>query len=213
MAASLTFDGWENGYKSVNVTAPVHNGAAGGYRMRDVDTNSSFIVFCLDLLAVVRSGITYGYNATNTPFSNSVNLFGNGAVGRIQRIFDAGYDTAFDSSANSAGFQVALWNAVYDTDWSVSASEGSFYQTSSNDGVRAVANNYLDLAKNYDGESKWLMTFLEGQSIDPRSQNLVTVSPGPGDSMTPVPLPAAAWMLLSALGGLAFLRCRTQATS
>ncbi len=193
-AASLTFDGWEKGYQSVNVTSPTHNGAAGGFRMKDVNTMERFTVFCLDLLAVIQSGSTYGYVVTNTPYSNSIDLIANGALGRIQSIFDSGYETAFDSSVKSAGFQVALWNAVYDDDWSVSAGAGDFYQTASNNGVRQAANDFLLSAQGYTGQKNWNMSFLESTEVNPRSQNLVTVSQ--------VPLPAAIWVLLTALGGV-----------
>ena len=104
---------------------------------------------------------------------------------------------------NSAGFQVALWNAVYDEDWSVSDGEGSFYQTTSSDGVRAAANGFLSDAFAYNGGQKYTLTFLESTETPTRSQNLVTA--------TPVPLPAAGLMLLTALGGMLFGRRRKKA--
>ena len=193
-AANLTFDGFENGYQSVNVTSPVHNGVAGGFKMKDTETMDSFVVFCLDILAQISGGQTYSYAETDNPYSNS--FMSAGGVDRIQKIFDAGYDTAFDSSVASAGFQVALWNAVYDTDWDVTNTDSVFYQTDTASGVQASANNFLSLAENYDGGRKWRMTFLESQETPTRSQNLVTVSA--------VPVPAAGLMLLTVIGAGAF---------
>lgn len=190
-AANLTFDGFENGYAAVNVTSPVHNGVAGGFKMKDTETMDSFIVFCLDILARIRGGETYGYTETDDPFGNS--FMSDGGVDRIQSIFDAGYETAFESSVSSAGFQVALWNAVYDDDWSVTEGDGVFFQTDTESGVQAAANNFLGMAESYTGGRQWSMTFLESTETDPRSQNLVTVSA--------VPVPASVLFLLTALGG------------
>ena len=196
-----------SGFERVDVKTPEKNNVnAGAFNMKDQDTLESFTVFCLDLLANIYPKRDYGYKTTETPFSNSVDLMtidGSGYTGvdRIQRIFDAGYSIALVNTVSSAGFQVALWNAVYDTDWSVSLDAGDFYQDGMNEGVRTAANAFLRDAENYSGGGKkWNLTFLESTATDPRSQNLVT--------MAPVPLPAAGFMLLTALGGLFAARRR-----
>lgn len=199
-ALQLEYDGSVAGLTSVNITDPGNDFSAqsflaGGFNMKDVDTAENFTVFCLDLLAVISSNEQYGYTVTDTPFSNSVDLIANDGIDRIQKIFDAGYQTAFDSSVESAGFQVALWNAVYDTDWTVDG--GTFFQTDVDSAVKAAANNFLGLAEEYKGDTLWKMTFLESTEIDPRSQNLVTVAA--------VPLPASLLMLMTAVGGGAFV--------
>ncbi|MEO1557714.1 MAG: VPLPA-CTERM sorting domain-containing protein [Pseudomonadota bacterium] len=204
-AMTLTYDGSVVGFKKVNVTEVSNAVNAGAYKMKDTTSMDSFIVFCLDLLASVYNNVDYGYTATNTPFSNSEDLSVAGAGGltgvdRIQRLFDSGYDTALTSKTNSAGFQVALWNAVYDDDWSVANSAGTFYQTASNGGVRDAANAFLSDASTYTGGQKYALTFLESTETPNRSQNLVTVSA--------VPVPAAGLMLLTALGGMVVARRR-----
>lgn len=213
-ALSLQFGTFVAGSETVNVSSPVHNGLAGAYTMIENGTGgSSFTVFCLDLLAYVRAGITYTYEATTTPFSNSSDTLNSTEIDRIQKLFNTGYDTALTNSVQSAGFQVALWNAIYDTDWDVSDTSADFFQTDTSSGVQAAADAFLSAAQGYTGLTKYSMTFLEGHANQPRSQNLVYVTSVPGDSTTPVPLPAAAWMLLTALGGLAFLRRRGQASA
>ena len=204
-ALTLTYDGSVVGFKTVNVTEVSNSVNAGAYRMKDTTSMESFIVFCLDLLASVTNNVDYGYKATDTPFSNSEDLSVVGAGGltgvdRIQRLFDTGYDTALSSKTNSAGFQVALWNAVYDDDWSVANGAGDFYQTASDDGVRDAANDFLSDAFAYTGGQKYKLTFLESTREPTRSQNLVTVSA--------VPVPAAGLMLLTAFGGLFAARRR-----
>ena len=207
-ALSLKFDGWTNGNqgKTVNVTSPGYGGAAGAFDMKDTNTLDSFVVFCLDIIGKVYTNQTYDYKTTTTPFSNSYGL-SSGSIDRLQQIFDSGYDTALNDSVSSAGFQVALWNAVYDDDWSVTNGSGSFYQTAANDGVRDAANQFLADAQAYgNGPQKWDLTYLEGLNTNPklaRSQNLVTVAA--------VPVPAASLLLISALGGLFVARRRKAA--
>ncbi|MBU2991601.1 VPLPA-CTERM sorting domain-containing protein [Octadecabacter sp. 1_MG-2023] len=201
-AASLKFESWASGYETVDVTAPSYNGAAGGFVMNDVDTSDSFVVFCLDILGVIYSNVTYDYTTTAAPFSNSqspLNMTG------LQNLFDTGYSNALASSTTSAAFQVALWNTVYDTDWDVNG--GTFSQD--DDGaVKDMANEFLAAANGYTGPSTWTLSFLEGENTDPnirRSQNLVTAAP------SPVPLPATGLMLVAAIGGLAMTRRRKTA--
>lgn len=57
-------------------------------------------------------------------------------------------------------------------------------------------------AKTYNKPRVWNLTFLESQDT-PTRQNLVTV--------TPVPVPAAAGLMLLALGGLAAVGRRRRA--
>ena len=207
---SLQFDGWANSYKRVEVEVPDKNVAAGAFKMKGTGTLDALTVFCLDLLAVIRGGVTYGYEVTDTPFTNGgVDLSENGGVDRIQKIFDSSYETALDSSVTSAGFQVALWNAVYDDDWSVTAGAGDFYQTGGNADALNEANRVLSVADLYGGGKKWDLSFLESTETPIRSQNLVTASPAlNNEDPSPVPLPAAGVMLLTALGGLMIGRRR-----
>ena len=188
------------------MTSPGYGGAAGAFDMKDTNTLDSFVVFCLDIIGKVYTNQTYDYKTTTTPFSNSYGL-SSGSIDRLQQIFDSGYDTALNDSVSSAGFQVALWNAVYDDDWSVTNGSGSFYQTAANDGVRDAANQFLADAQAYgNGPQKWDLTYLEGLNTNPklaRSQNLVTVAA--------VPVPAASLLLISALGGLFVARRRKAA--
>jgi len=213
-ALTLKFDGWANGYKTVDVQTPALSNAAGAFKMKDTVTMDSLVVFCLDILGKIYSNKTYNYAETATPFGNSVDLTANGGIGRIQKIFDSGYDTALTNNVTSAGFQVALWNAVYDNDWSVSNGDGSFFETSSNGGVRATANAYLSAAQNYAGVQKWDLTYLEGyNNTNPdgsRAQNLVTAT-AYLQPLASVPLPAGGLMLIGALGSLVAMRRRKTA--
>lgn len=167
---------------------------AYGLRMTDVSGQmGSFTAFCLDISRWLQP--TGGYEATATPFSNSYPI-GVTEMARLQAVFDANFDrVSLGNAASAAGFQVALWNALYDTDWL--AGSGRFAVTGGTLGATARANEYLLAASAYAGGKRHDMTFLEAQGYN---QNLVTVAP--------VPLPAAGGMLAAALMGLAVLRRR-----
>lgn len=160
------------------------------------------LAWCLDLGANLGAQNTAEpYHITTTPFTNS---FGVDAAqrARLQAMFDANYEDLDPSDGvEAAGFQVALWNTLYDGDTSVSSGPvgGPLSVTSSNGNVITSANGFLTDAVNYSHGKKFNLTFYQSTGIDDeRRQNLVSVSP--------VPLPAALWMLAGALGGLGAFR-------
>jgi len=176
-------------------TLPMNVGAFG-FKMTDTTGQmGSFTAFCMDISRWLQG--SGQYDTTTTPFTNSYPVSA-AAMARIQAVFDANFASVLLTNAvQAAGFQVALWNALYDTDWS--AGSGVFAVMDGTSGATAQATAYLVAAQNYAGGQQYNMTFLQSKTYN---QNLVTVSP--------VPLPAAGGMLLAALAGLAMLRRRRQ---
>ena len=196
---TLTFDsGTASGTANITATPVGNTGGTGAFGFNMTDTTGplgSFLAWCLDIEHQLTGG---PYKVTTTPFSNSYPV-GTAELARVQSVFDANFATLNTGNNDQAGgFQVALWNALYDTDWLSTA--GVFAVAAG--GVATKADAFLSLAQNYMGSKKYNLTFLESLSENP-SQNLITVAP--------VPLPAAAFLMVGALGGLAALRRRKQA--
>ncbi len=197
---SLVYNGGtSNGWVTIT-NAPVATASGslplnvGAYGFKMTDTTGQmgmFTAFCLDISHWLQnSGV---YDTTETPFTNSYPVNA-AAMSRLQAVFDANYaSVVLTNAVQAAGFQAALWNALYDGDWS--AGTGAFAVKDGKTGATAQANAYLLAAQNYSGGQVWDMTFLQARTYN---QNLVTVAP--------VPLPAAGGMLLLGLGALALLR-------
>lgn len=199
VTVSLHFDGPSaNDPKTATITAaPVAPGSGGwpkkvgAYGFEITDTSGqlgSFLAWCLDVSHYLATSGSHSYTVTDTPFSNSYGLDA-GQMARVQSVFDANLGSLDTTAGNqAAGFQLALWNALYDTDWLIAG--GAFSATASSS-ILGFANSYLASAQLFSGDNVWNLTFLESNS---GKQNLVTASP--------VPLPAAGLLLLAALGGL-----------
>jgi len=201
---SLSYNGSAAGFRTVeleqvpvSVAGNLSEVSAGGFSMTDTSGGlGDFIAWCLDLGAFLGTSGANDYLATNSPFQNGgVNLMAAG-MARVQAIFNASYDASVETDQdNSAGFQLALWEAVYDTDMDIAT--GAF-QASSSFEVEAAAEAYLTAAMDYSGKNLWDLTYLESvaQSPELRRQNLVTAS------LSPVPLPASSVLMVVAIGGL-----------
>lgn len=168
---------------------------AGGFRVSD--GINDFIAFCASLADTLSLPGEY----TARPFENPPLSYTQTVIDRVQALFNTAYATLdLSNDAQSGGFQLALWNLLYDTNDTVSS--GTFRWTGSATSATALAardqaNAFLE---GLDGPvtQVYTLTFWEAATDPygkPLSQNLITAAP--------IPLPAAAWMLLAALGAAA----------
>lgn len=184
-----------------------------GFKVRETGTSDEFLAWCLDTLRLLNLG------ATGTKYKvNNADPFQTGPVlsaaqrGDIKELFDLAYDEVLGNlSANSGGFQLALWEIVNEnnTDATYNILNGGFKATA---GATTVAAGFLSrvvrgagfgagpVGNNGKGYNVFFLETTTAGSAG--GQNLVTVSP--------VPLPAAGLMLLTALGGVAAAYRRKQ---
>jgi hypothetical protein len=178
---------------------------AGGFALSDSITD--FVAWCLDIgnnLHIPSTGTAY--HETSTPFAGTTGEIAPPRLGSIRALFETSFSTLdLASNAQSAGFQLALWEILYETSGTFDLTSGSFRQTrgtAAADAANAEANGFL-MALGGPVTQGYRLTFFEsgtnGQGKQ-LSQNLVTVSE--------VPLPAAGLLLVAGLGGFAALKRR-----
>jgi hypothetical protein len=178
---------------SVTATANVY---AGRFRLKsDAPAESglsAFDAFCIDFLGILG----------NPPGLYHVggSVFDDGAGGaeateaRLAGFWNANFAKVTDSRS-AAAFQIGLWEAKYDDSFSLT--NGRFKVISANSATRNLVTGWLGA----------LQTMLDNGSADttPRFVTLASKDGNGQDLLSPVPLPAAAWLLAAAVGGLGLL--------
>ena len=175
--------------------------SAGAFHMKDQDDNS-LITWCLDLFGSLTNNILY--ETTDAPFLG--HKIDGTRLNKIQALFDTNYaNVDTNVKSNSAGFQLALWELLYEegTEYRVdnaSDDRGTFYVDQHVNGAVDMANIYLsNIAKDVAGKI-FDLTFYDAKNGD--YQDLVSASEIPNNNTPAVPLPATVWLLG---GGLATL--------
>jgi hypothetical protein len=178
---------------------------AGGFALTDATTPGGGVLgaitaWCADIGTTLK--LPSLYEITAAPFAGRP--LGTGPLAQIEALFETSYKTLnLGAASQSAGFQLALWELLYETGGSYDLGAGSF-KASHNAGAVAFGQSLLAGLSGPITQS-YSLTFL--QSDDPRngrdghySQHLLTVAP--------VPLPAAGWLMALGLGGLLATRRR-----
>lgn len=204
-----TFDGGGHANVKIKNYDPYTNAnvSAGGFRITDGVNN--MIAWCLDISH--NLSLPASYIETDTPFSNSYGLTGTQQA-NVEKLFNTNY-SGLDLNDNdqSAGFQLALWELVYEKSSSFDVTTGWFSASLSRWSTSLAldyANAFLD---NLSGAITGAFNFTYYESVGETSygrhkskttysQNLISV--------TPVPLPAAGLLLGCGLMGLYFTNRR-----
>ncbi len=163
---------------------------AGMFHLTGNNGVGDFVAFCVELTQYL-----------NNPQQMTVNnaLFPQTKIDDILKMFDSALmgstmEAVFDTSVKAAGFQLALWEVVYETGASYDLTAGSFTGAGSDAAGAAVdtaAAAYLGGIPTGD-ETAVGPRFLESDDF----QDLVTVAP--------IPLPAAGFLLAFGIAGLGF---------
>ncbi|WP_371056002.1 VPLPA-CTERM sorting domain-containing protein [Rhodosalinus sp. K401] len=206
-----------NGSANVSVNDSGFGGAgssnviAGAFALNSTNTSytdaaGDFVAFCLDIFNNLNLGTRGDYEVTTTPYIGATTSSPgdiSDRIGDVQRLFNtayAGVDLSDDNQ--SAGFQLALWEVVFEDSVSSTGfdlASGDFTVTNASSSLRNTAQGYLDGIFGAN-TGNYQLTYLESTQ---GGQNLVT--------MAPIPLPAGGVLLLGALGGLAVARRRRKA--
>lgn len=152
-AAAVTLTGWAfggGGSVSSSTSAATgmasYSGAAGGFKgtlsgAGALDT-TQFITYCIELeesFSFSTSAMT-GYSVQDAAsyfaarrLANPLRPDGAQVAERLGRLFTwvQGDATRVDSAAESTALQLAVWNIVYDTDWSLFNPAGRYSDSSS----------------------------------------------------------------------------------
>jgi hypothetical protein len=213
-ALKFEFVGFQAGSVGVNYTRTAPPGPAniagsalaGAFTFKDVTNGTSgplgtFIAWCFDLDTSFSSGQKYDYNLSSGLLGGTPPYLA-GAAARIQSLFDAAYDisgvnSVLSSADRSAGFQLAIWEVLYDSNYSLAT--GSFLTTSSGAAVNA-GQAFLNAANGFMGSQRWTIATYDSYG-SPLGQDVGVAAP--------VPLPAAAWMLVGVAGALVAAKRRS----
>jgi PEP-CTERM motif len=208
-ALDTKFTGWAAG-SSVGVTVAeslamtLANGGssiatqAGGYNTTISNAgvlDGSFVSYCVDLGQYLNiNGI---YNGDLYKADNAATIFGN-RYNDILKLFSSGYNADTNGSATkSAGFQIALWELVYENSGSYDVVNGGI-RFSTSEAARVAATGFLEGAASFSGQSLNLQVLTSGSNQD------VAFA-------TPVPEPGAYALMLVSLATVGVMRRRRKA--
>jgi hypothetical protein len=144
------------------------------------------VFWCYDLDHFFSFGNNYDYTAVPI-----VSL-------RLSQLFAEAYGSVAGNPHNSAAFQLAVWNILYDSDSTVSS---GFFHATGNATAINQANTWLGGLKGNGGG--WAITYLHSNAR-PESQNFITAT----QTSLKVPEPPTWALLLLTLALVAFVQTR-----
>lgn len=184
--------GFANGSEAFDLTTPTVSASTGGFAGAWDGTPITF--WCVELTQYFTPGSSYMDYSTGA-LSGSV--WSN--LGRLFSEVDPATRTS--TTDNSAAFQLAIWEIVYEGGTGLDLTTGTFHITNNNGNTAAqnLANTWLT---NLPGSSVVALTLLHSDN----EQDFITVLPGDRDCCTTVPEPSP--LPLAALGLLAMVAAR-----
>ena len=194
------------GFKSGSQQATIINGGTtiGTYpagEFAGLLNGNAFSTFCTDI------NQSFGWNNSSNPYTYELKTVGEtqalwtggpytaGSYAQVSKLYTVAYDSIKGSSTNSAAFQFALWELLYEKNGTYDVSAGSFLLGGDAAGTvaaRSQANVWLaSLANASEGYS--IQSLYSGPDQKPRNQQDFLVA-------TPVPEPQSYALALVSLG-------------
>lgn len=199
-APTVTLTGWTFGSgNTVNVTAPSHNGAAGGFKgslsgFGAPFDSASFQTYCVELTQSFGFSTTGMLGYTIVPgslYAEWLNPATSNRIGQLITYVNAN-PTAVDTAAESTSLQLAIWNSIYDTDSTLSG--GTFKDTT-------IYDSYADTLL---ANSSSTVSNLKVYALTNREKQDFLVT-------TPVPEPSTYALMMAGLMGMTFVARRRRA--
>jgi hypothetical protein len=154
-ASTVVLSSWTFGSGNyVNASAPVYSGQAGGFS--GTLDGKALLTYCVELTQVFYWNTSYT-NYVDTAASSYFTAADNKAD-KLGRLLSYVADTAgaVDTAAESTSMQLAIWNIVYDTDYTLAASSGATFSDSS--GYASYASSLLAASKNWSNSMNvWVL--------------------------------------------------------
>lgn len=193
-ASTVVLSQWAFGSgNNVAASTPVYNGQAGGFK-GTLDGQTLF-TYCVELTQVFYWGQSYT-NYVDTAAAAYFTAPDNKAD-KLGRLLSYVADTAgaVDTAAESTSLQLAIWNIVYDTDYTLAGHTGATFTDTS--AYASYASSLLAASQN------WANTMDVWVLASPTAQDQL--------HWNRVPEPATLALVTLALGAAGAARRRTQA--
>jgi hypothetical protein len=202
-AEPLMATGFAVGSQTITLTNPIRNGNinAGAFSL---NPPAGEIAYCIDLAQTISFGVLYNdYTKSSLALDGGLTA---ARKGGIAQLFHGFYDASLLNSTNSAAFQLALWEILFETDASRdvdsthAATRGVDYATSPDTpgGVIATANGWLAGLSAFSTDTTGLFTYRSGEHQDQIVYHYVPEPP--------------TWIILCAGLGLVALLMRRRVT-
>jgi len=201
-AGPLKATGFVVGSETIALTDPVRTGSvsAGAFNL---NPPAGEIAYCIDLAQTISFGVLYDSYTKASLASDGV--FSNAQKNKIAQLFRGFYTSSLLNSKNSAAFQLALWEIIFETgsslevDGALSGTRGVNYATGPDaaGSVIAIADGFLTGLGGFSTDWTGLYTYRS-----PERQDQIVFHPVPEPS---------TWIILSAGLGLIALVVRRRA--
>ncbi len=188
---------------------------SGGSGVSAAINGLSFEAYCIDILGPIfdpgtpQPGATFDATAAsmiNYTVYGGASPRAGAYVAWLYNQYASAIATADDNLART-GLQMAIWNTLYDSDFTVDG--GAFKVSDQDTAVRAAANAYLSaLSSNSTAASVADATWLQLQDCSSGTCKDVQDFVGPAAAATPVPEPGTFALMGIGVAGLALSRRR-----